>query len=301
MAGDLLQSSIEKVLKIFEMSEADLMQDICQIRDWFRKQRHIPEIPSNSLIQHFLIMNKFSIEKTKKKLDFYYSIRTMIPEIFQNKNPKLPHMQEITKFAYCVPLPKLTEDLYRVNIFKIIGEPKHLNVYNVLAHQLNIIEVKCHEELSMGDVLIIDLQDVTMGHFVKVTPQHIRKANLILENVYSTRLKQIHLVYPSPCIDMLVTLLKSVLKPKLFARIQVHPSAESLLKQIPADILTKDYGGNEPSLDHFQELWKQKLHQYSDRFDKLDSMKVNEKLRPAPLKNDDVLGYYGNFKSLNID
>lgn len=39
-------------------------------------------------------MNKFSVETAKQKLDMYYSIRTLVPEIFQDKHPKLPFMKE---------------------------------------------------------------------------------------------------------------------------------------------------------------------------------------------------------------
>lgn len=51
----------------------------------------------------------------------------------------------------------------------------------------------------------------------------------------------------------------------------------------------------------FVGLWQRKLEEYQDRFDKLDSMKVKENLRPVPLKNDDILGFHGNFKKLDVD
>lgn len=39
----------------------------------------------------------------------------------------------------------------------------------------------------------------------------------------------------------------------------------------------------------------------SERFDKLDRMRVKEDLRPTPLENDEILGYHGNFKKLDVD
>lgn len=50
-----------------------------------------------------------------------------------------------------------------------------------------------------------------------------------------------------------------------------------------------------------QALWIKKLDEYQERFDKLDSMEVNEHSRLTPLKNDEVLGYHGNFKKLDVD
>jgi hypothetical protein len=44
-----------------------------------------------------------------------------------------------------------------------------------------------------------------------------------------------------------------------------------------------------------------KLEQFQDRFDQLDQMRVDESLRPEKLVNNDILGFHGNFKKLNVD
>lgn len=49
------------------------------------------------------------------------------------------------------------------------------------------------------------------------------------------------------------------------------------------------------------DLWQKKLEEYQDRFDALEKMRPIEDLRPAPLKNDEILGFYGNFKKLSVD
>lgn len=40
-------------------------------------------------------MNKFSIEKTKRKIDMYYTVRTLLPDFFDETNPKTELMQEV--------------------------------------------------------------------------------------------------------------------------------------------------------------------------------------------------------------
>jgi hypothetical protein len=91
-----------------------------------------------------------------------------------------------------------------------------------------------------------------------------------------------------------------------------------VLKEIFSDdILPKDYGGSGPSLEqlngsnfivdiisfHCQisDLMKVKLEEFQDRFDQLDQMRVDESLRPEKLVNNDILGFYGNFKKLDVN
>lgn len=45
----------------------------------------------------FLRGCKFSLEKCKKKLDMYFTMRTAIPEFFTNRDVTLPELKEITK------------------------------------------------------------------------------------------------------------------------------------------------------------------------------------------------------------
>ncbi|VEN43537.1 unnamed protein product [Callosobruchus maculatus] len=89
------EQRIEKALTTFGVTNEELQDTIQTIKSWFATQKHLPETPSDHIIMNFLFMTNFSIENAKKRLDMYYTIRDLIPELFRNKNPKLPHMQRI--------------------------------------------------------------------------------------------------------------------------------------------------------------------------------------------------------------
>jgi hypothetical protein len=55
------------------------------------------------------------------------------------------------------------------------------------------------------------------------------------------------------------------------------------------------------SNEGFLEMTRLKLTEYQERFDHLDTMRVDEGLRPEKLDNDEILGFYGNFKKLDVD
>ncbi|KAJ8932600.1 hypothetical protein NQ314_014566 [Rhamnusium bicolor] len=199
----LLINDRQKVRDAFGKSEKDVLADIEIVRNWLKNQPHLPEItsmilvvlflslPGDILIESFLITNKFSIERTKQKLDMYYTIRSFIPEMYENKNPSLPHMQETFNIVYNFPLPKLTKDLYRVIVLKTFGEPEAFDVDNFLAHQMNIAEIRLQEDVALGDVYLIDYENLKMGHVVKTTPMHMRRAATVLEVSFAPAVKQL--------------------------------------------------------------------------------------------------------------
>lgn len=42
-----------------------------------------------------LLLNKCSLEKTKKKLDLYYSVKHIVPELYENREPLHPSIIEL--------------------------------------------------------------------------------------------------------------------------------------------------------------------------------------------------------------
>nr|CAI5836981.1 unnamed protein product [Callosobruchus analis] len=297
----ILEVNRDRVRFCLRKTEKDACDYIVAVKKWCRLQKHLPEKPSDELIESFLVTNRFLVERTKEKLDMYYTIRSLLPECFKNKNPKLPNMKEIARVVYYCPLPKMTNEMYRVNILKIIGEPESFDAYDCFGHQMNINEIRLHEEINLGDILIIDFANVKVGHVVKFTPVHMKKASVIIEKVFSNRIKGIHIINAPAYVEPVISVLKSFLKQKLLNRIHVHSSQKLLLNHISSDVLPKDYGGKEMPLEELNDLWLKKLEEYQERFDILDTLRVNEQLRPTPLKNDDILGYHGNFQKLNVD
>ncbi|CAH1163225.1 unnamed protein product [Phaedon cochleariae] len=297
-----MNNQSEMALKKHTKTKEDLREYIEIIRKWIESQPHLPEIPNDSLIGNFLFMNKFSIEGTKQRLDMYYTKQSLIPEFFQDNNPDLPLIRSSFETFYYFPIPRSTDEGHRITIFKLIDpNPDNFNENLFFAQLFNTFEVRLHEDFFVGEILVYDFRDVSLHHIVKMTPTLIKKSTTVLEKVFNNSVHQIHIVNYPPFADTLIRMAKQIMKQKLVKRLHLHQGMDKIADFVPVKFLPKEFGGEERSLKELHELWKLKVADYRKRFADLSKLKVDEAKRPTPLINDDLLGFHGNFKKLNVD
>ncbi|XP_023011520.2 retinol-binding protein pinta isoform X1 [Leptinotarsa decemlineata] len=299
-----LTSNREEVLKVslesLGRTDEELKEYVSILTEWLETQPHLPEKPSENVIINIVLMNKFSIEKCKQRLDMYYTIRNLLPEIYGKMDSKMT--MKIADDILFFPLPKRTVEQDRINIVKLKDiETNDFDIYTWMGYCYNVLDLRLSEDICTAEIIVNDLEFFKLSHITKITPVHIKKIVMILEKVYSNRIKQFHFVNCPPFAYNILNSVKSLMKPKLAARIFFHEDCSKIGDIIPLEVLPKDYGGSELSLYDLNELWKKKLEQYSTRFNNLSKMKTNEILRPSPLVNDEVLGFHGNFRKLEMD
>lgn len=112
----------------------------------------------------------------------YYTIRGLLPEIYENINPRLAHMQDMMDVGYCMPLPQLTDQLYRVTINKLHDHnPERFDPYLFFAQNLNVLEIRVHEDYMIGDIVVYDFKGVSLNHIAKITPSLARIMAMVAE------------------------------------------------------------------------------------------------------------------------
>ncbi|RZC38350.1 CRAL TRIO domain containing protein [Asbolus verrucosus] len=83
------QDEKDQVRKYYNINETQIKEDIDLIREWLKKQPHLPQNITDDFIEKVLLRNKFRVERTKQKLDNYYKLRGDNREFmkdFQNIN-----------------------------------------------------------------------------------------------------------------------------------------------------------------------------------------------------------------------
>ncbi|XP_050512070.1 alpha-tocopherol transfer protein-like isoform X1 [Diabrotica virgifera virgifera] len=302
MVSDVLslKSNLDEVLSFLGKTKDDLARDVNIISKWLQTQNHLPELPSFVMIQYFLINNKFSTERTKQALDMYYSVRSLMPKIFRNSGPTSPAMKYMYDNVSIAILPHMTPNLHRVLIAKILPTLEEFNSNSATTAATHFYEIKIWEDNSVGNLILIDYRDLRISHVPKFTRKMLKQVGFLFEELWASDMKEMHIINAPNYAESLITLYRKYLHKGLREKIYVHKAIEDLFKYIPQEILPREYGGKEKPLFELSSMYQNLLKQYQHRFDKLDNMVVQENLRPST-KNNDILGYYGNYMQIDVN
>lgn len=82
-----LRPELQKIA-IEELNEnpSRIDQDIAALRLWIQQQPHLKARTDDQFLVNFLRGCKYSLEKTKAKIDRFYTLRTKYPEIYLGHN-----------------------------------------------------------------------------------------------------------------------------------------------------------------------------------------------------------------------
>ncbi|XP_015599256.1 retinol-binding protein pinta [Cephus cinctus] len=296
--------SIEEVCSALGGNEKLLVDLRERLQDWLRLQPHLPQDVPEARLQYFLIGAKLSLEQAKQKLDMYYTVRRLVPELFAERDPLSPAITTLQDVLQWVCLPKLTTEKYRVSILRAIDDDAAKFIpWNFFKYTFMIGDIRVSECRSLGDIYIYDLSAMRLGHLTKLTPTILKKCEVAATKAYGARIKGIHFINAPSFADRIVTLIKSTIKPKLSSRVHVHSSGlDSLYEFVPRSVLPKDYGGEQPSMDKLSDMWREKLEEWRPWFIEQQNVHVDESRRPGPaISGDDLFGFSGSFRKLDVD
>ncbi|PNF24411.1 Retinol-binding protein pinta [Cryptotermes secundus] len=308
MAIRTLSADLEAIARQ-ELNEdpARLEADLKHIREWLAKQPHLTARTDSQWLTTFLRGCKFSLERTKTKMDMYYTLRTALPEIFTNRDPMLPEIQHILKLGIFLPLP-LPDELGRRVILMRSGiyRPEEVAILNLFKTNMMLADVLLDEDdraSICGTVNVMDHSNLTMAHMSQFSPFLVKKMTTLFQDGYPIRPKGMNHINMNAAFTTVFNLFKSFMKEKMRKRLYVHPDMESLYKTVPKRLLPLEYGGEAGPLDELIEEWKKKVEARRSWFIEGEKYRSDEKKRPGgrPKTQEDLFGLEGSFRQLNVD
>ncbi|GJQ86155.1 hypothetical protein Trydic_g13435 [Trypoxylus dichotomus] len=284
--------------------------DLKYLREWLSQQKHIRARTDDQWLITFLRGCKFSLEKTKEKLDMYYTMRTLVPEFFKDRDPFSPRIQQVLKTGILLPSKvPISPDSPKMTLFRNgIQDPLKVTNQDVFKTNLMILDILLMEDdqfVVCGMTGIQDMAGITMTHVTSSPLSIMKKAFTCFQDAYPIRPKDMHLYNIPSFFETIYAMIKPFMNEKMQKRLVVHPSAkiEEMYEFIPKRVLPSEYGGDAGPIQDLIDYWKKKVESYSEWF-KEDEKKygTDEALRPGkPKTTNELFGIEGSFRKLNVD
>merc|ERR1711971_750366 len=151
--------------------EGRLAVDIASLRDWVKKSPHLQNIRTDdAFLTLFLRGCKFSLERSKEKLDFHFTVRGSLPSWFDQWDPR--------------------KDSFKVSTMVMTAA----------------MEGDEQSEIC-GIVLVLDMAGMTASHALRMNPVVAKKAMTVWQDAYPSRPKALHFVNMPPVIESVFTMM----------------------------------------------------------------------------------------------
>ncbi|XP_042230145.1 alpha-tocopherol transfer protein-like isoform X5 [Homarus americanus] len=282
-------------------------EDIQHIRDWLKHQPHIKARTDDWTILRFLRGCKFSLQRTKEKLDMFYTCKSLCPEWYKNRDPQDKKMRAILELGLLLPLDGLSVRGARVVLARpTLRDPNTTDMNDSAWAILLMMEVLLAEDETVaitGVEMILDGSSMTLQHTAQMNLTILKKASTIMQEGYPMRPKGLNYINTPAAFDTVFNIFKTFMKEKMKRRTHFHGSdLDSLHKEVPKEVLPVEYGGTNGTIEDIKKYWLQRVDARRDWLIEDEQYGVDESKRPGKAKTSaDLFGIEGSFRKLNVD
>lgn len=201
-----------------------IAEDLLALKEWIAKQPHLKSRTDDQFLTTFLRGSKFSLERAKEKLDLFYTVRTAITELFTDRDPTKSPIAEVIKCGVFIPLPKTTApDAPRIILIRPGAYDAHkFTIQQVMKVSYMIMDILTIEDDNLviaGQMGVLDLSNVSMTHFLQMTPSFVKKMTMLGQESSPFRQKGFHYVHTPPSFETIFNLFKSFMNEKNKSRV----------------------------------------------------------------------------------
>ncbi|XP_050353562.1 uncharacterized protein LOC126775569 isoform X1 [Nymphalis io] len=300
-------NALTQIRKQYNLEKPGQMKEAIDIlKNWVQQQKHFKK---KDFRPHYyevcIITCKGSIERAKRQIDKICTMRTLLPQFFEECNVKTDFAQ-LNEVIFTIPLPKLTDDYYRVVIIKIFDISAIKASQYIEHYKTNIVlaeYLKTHDYMT-GFTVIQDYSETNLIDLVSnINLVELKQAFSIFIEGYGMRIKTIHIISASKVVNSIVAILKQVLSAKIADRIHIHKNIEEIHEYIPKEVLPKDYGGEERCLKDLQKEWLDVLssEEHLKYMREINAAGTDENFRQKCNFNEQYAGISGTFRMLSVD
>ncbi|KAF5291260.1 hypothetical protein FQR65_LT11438 [Abscondita terminalis] len=261
-------------------------------------------------LSNFVKGSKWSTQRAKEKIDCFYSVRTLFPEFFNNRDPCGLDVQKVFNAGLMCPLPNKNKinQSYIVYFNLTNMHVENISLLEVIKVFYMVLDVLLKEEddfAESGLQMITDYENVPLKVLGEITPKMVKSFLFCLQAAYPVRFRSyVGINVPDTFQKLLNTILNSFVNEKTRNKITIlgKNSAHKVNTIIDKSMFPKEMGGENGSLPIIADQWKSKMESYKNWF--LEDAKYisNELLRTEKMKyKNQEFGIEGSFRKLNFD
>ncbi|XP_075166391.1 alpha-tocopherol transfer protein-like [Haematobia irritans] len=287
---------------------ARVADDIQALKTWISQQPHLRARTDDQFLLAFLRGCKYSMEKTKSKIDKYFMLRSKFPELFSLRDIDDPKIREILRLGVLVVLPTpVNETGPRIMLVRNgCYDPEKYNFADMMRVFQALNEILLWEDdyaIVNGFVHIADLKDWSKKHFFQITPGLMKKMTVYSEEAMPLRPKASHMINAPSIFESLFNMVKPMMSEKQLNRMIIYgANLDKFYEKVPLKYLPKEYGGENSSIQEIIDAWEKKFFEYRDYFKDDAKYGTDEHLRPGkPIDFENLFGMEGSFRKLNVD
>ncbi|XP_050724981.1 retinol-binding protein pinta-like isoform X3 [Eriocheir sinensis] len=181
LSPELLQRAKDEINEDPDRREADIEH----IRDWLRHQPHINARMDDWTILRFLRGCKFSLERTKEKLDMFYTCKSLCPEWYKNRDPQDKKLRSILELGIVLPLPGFDQNGRRVMMSRPgLLDLSYATMDDLTKAAMMLFDVYQEEDEAhtvTGMVMVEDLKNISISYIAAMTPVIMKKAMTLFQ------------------------------------------------------------------------------------------------------------------------
>ncbi|KAJ8712710.1 hypothetical protein PYW08_008014 [Mythimna loreyi] len=296
------KEDVQEIRKELGLKESTIEEDVDAIIDWFNKQPHLVEAGiDRDYVERMLIVTKGSMEKTKRRIDNFYKYRLLAPEIIQNREKVLSDSEDLWTAYVQISIPKIYKG-HRVSIIRFGNpDPSVFFCEAFLRNTFMLADIRMKYDYFLGDIWVLDMKHATFSHLLRLNPTLMQKSAHLFHEGLGLRIHSIHVLNATSLLQHVISFMRQFFSPKIIDRVVVHESLDDLHMSVPKKYLPKDYGGEQPSMAEFKDIYEKEIRSTNTKQFLLNAMKMvsNEKKRPNSEINEEFLA--GSFRKLDFD
>uniref|UniRef100_A0A1A9VKQ8 CRAL-TRIO domain-containing protein n=1 Tax=Glossina austeni TaxID=7395 RepID=A0A1A9VKQ8_GLOAU len=172
-------------------------EDLKALRSWIEQQPHLCADTDDQFLITFLRGCKYSLEKVKKKIDSYYSLKSKFPVPFNITDVANTRFRNIFRLGLFLPLPNPLHD-NGPRILYIHGSlPEIYTVEEAMTVKYLLQDIFMLEDdyaVVNGLIGIIDLKAFTLPYVFQLTPMVLKKLIAYDYEAMPLRAKAVHYI-----------------------------------------------------------------------------------------------------------